>query len=224
MRKSGLLLLLLSFSPLAFGQLDSNSITVSASNNATVQPDQAIFSVSVGSSLSTGLDDVLTALQGSGITAANFSGVGTNGVSSSLGAPGVVATPTLLWYFTLPAPLANTKATVATLTTVQQNIAKLNSGLTMSFNLAGTQVSQQLAQSQTCSLSGLIASATTQAQNLAAAGGLTLGAILAMSSSTSNAVSSPPNNVSLPGYISTVSSGVGSLPCAVTVKFNVTRN
>ena len=230
MRKSGLLLLLLSFSPLAFGQLDSNSITVSASNNGTLQPDQAIFSVSVASSLTTGLDDVLTALQGSGITAANFSGLGTNGTTSllgttgRLGAPGVVATPALIWFFTLPAPLANTKATVATLTTVQQNIAKLNNGLMMSFNLAGTQVSQQLAQSQTCSLSGLIASATAQAQNLAAAGGLTLGAILALSSSTSNAVSSPANNVSLLGYVSTVSSGAASPPCAITVKFNVTRN
>ena len=61
----------------------------------------------------------------------------------------------------------------------------------MSFSIVGTQVSQQLAQSQTCSLSGLIAAATTQAQNLAAASGFTLGAILAMSSSTSNSVFTP---------------------------------
>ena len=53
-----------------------------------------------------------------------------------------------------------------------------NNGLTLSFSIVGTQVSQQLAQSQTCSLSSLITAATTQAQSLAAAGGFTLGSIL----------------------------------------------
>jgi uncharacterized protein YggE len=208
MRKSAVVLLPLLFCSLAFGQLDSNSITVSVSNNATLQPDQVVFSVSVGSTINSGLDDVLAALQGSGITAANLSGVSTQGQAIAiLGAlPPTLPAPTLTWSFTLAAPLANTKATVTTLTTVQQNIAKLNNGLTMSFSIIGTQVSQQLAQSQTCSLSGLITAATAQAQSLAAAGGLTLGAILAMSSSTSNVISSAPP------------------PCAITVKFNVTRN
>jgi uncharacterized protein YggE len=107
----------------------------------------------------------------------------------------------LQWAFTLPAPLANTKATVASLTTLQTNIANANNGLTLSFSITGTQVSTQLAQSQTCSLTALIASATTQAQSLAAAGGLTLGPILALSSATA----SPP-------------------PCTVTVKFSVSRD
>lgn len=206
MRKSGWVFILLSFCPLAFGQLDSNSITVSASNNATLQPDQAIFSVSVQSGFNTGLDDVLAALQGSGITAANFSQLGTvqnynNGATTS----------SLQWYFSLPAPLANTKATVATLTTLQQNIAMANNGLTLSFSIAGTQISQQLAQSQTCSLASLVMAATTQAQSLAASGSFTLGSILALSSSISNVGTAATSN------------GVPA-PCAITVKFNVTRN
>jgi uncharacterized protein YggE len=62
-------------------------------------------------------------------------------------------------------------------------------------------------------LSALLAAATTQAQSLAAAGGFTLGSILAMSSSTSNGVTSP---YATP-YVTQPS-------CAITVKFNVTRS
>jgi uncharacterized protein YggE len=204
MSKSVLVLFLVSFCPLAFGQLDSNSITVSVYNNANLQPDQAIFAVVVQSSLYTGLDDVLTALQSSGITAANFSSVNTtqeyvNGSTTVL---------VLQWTFNLAVPLTNTKATISSLTTLQQNIAMQNNGLVLSFSIAGTQISQQLAQSQTCSLSGLVASATTQAQSLAMAGGLTLGSITALSSSISNFVSNP---YSTPA------------PCSITVTFSLAR-
>ena len=204
MRKSIVIVAPLIFCSLAFGQLESNSITVTASNNTSLQPDQAVFTVIVQSGLTTGLDDVVNALAGSGITAANFSSVGTqinyNAAASSI---------SLQWSFSLTAPLANTKGTVASLTTLQQNIAKANNGLALSFSILGTQVLQQLAQSLTCSFPALITSATTQAQSLAAAGGVTLGSILALSSSTSNYVSSP----------------YATLPtCAITVKFNVTRN
>lgn len=212
-------LLLFVYCSLAFAQLDSNSITVSASNTANLQPDQAVFSISVTTPLTTGLDDVLTALAGSGITAANFSGVSTQTLYlSSSQAP----TPALVWLFSLTSALTNTKATVASLTTLQQNIVKAKNGLTLSFSIVGTQVSQQLAQSQTCSLSSLITSATTQAQALAAAASLQLGAILALSSSTSSAVSSSEVFASGP-YISTILNGAPP-PCAITVKFNATRN
>src|ERR1700733_9332450 len=115
MWKSGLVFVLLSFCPLAFGQLDSNSITVSVSQNASLQPDQAIFAVSVQSSITTGFDDVLAALQGSGITTANFSGWSTQqGTVGATTLPGGQLPPVMLvWTFSLPVPLANTKATVA---------------------------------------------------------------------------------------------------------------
>jgi hypothetical protein len=218
------LLLVAAFSPIAFAQLDSNSITVAASNNVTLQPDQAVFSVTVTSSQSTGLEDILAALQGSGITIANFVGVSTTGqiiaVLSSNPLPPVNTAPPLFWTFSLPAPLANTKATIASLTTLQQNIAKANNGLTLSFNIVGTQVSQQLAQSQTCSFPGLIANATTQAQALAAAGGVTLGSILAISSSTSGVVQGD----FLLGAVSAVYTSTAPPPCTITVKFAITRN
>ena len=221
MERSASILLFLSCCSLAFGQIDANSVTISASNSANLQPDQAVFGVTVQSGLNTGLDDVLAALQGSGITAANFSGVSTSqqtvyngGVSST--------TLSLQWAFTLPAPLTNTKGTVASLTILQQNIAKLNSGLTLSFSIIGTQVSQQLAQSQSCSLSGLIANATAQAQSLAAAANLTVGRILALSSSTSNGVSNSGGFFAEFGSVSFSTTSAVPPPCAVTVKFALT--
>lgn len=213
MYKSVLVFLPLLFCSLAFGQLDSNSITVSASRNMNLQPDQAIFAVSVQSGISASLDDVVAALQGSGITTGNLSSV-----SSLQQYLNVGAMPGLVWTFSLPVPLTKTKDTVASLTTLQQAVAKLNNGMTLSFSIAGTQVSQQLAQSQTCSIPGLVADATAQAQTLAAAGGLTLGSIIAMSSATSNISSST-------GYLAaSISYSIPAPPpCAMTVKFNTTR-
>jgi uncharacterized protein YggE len=205
MRKRGAIALLLFFCSVAFGQLASNSITVSASNNPSLQPDEAIFSISAQSSLTTSLDNVVTALQGSGITAANLSSVNT----IQQYANGNVSGLTLQWTFSLPVQLTNTKATIASLTTLQQTIGGQNSGLSLSFTISGTEVSPQLAQSQTCSLSGLIASATTQAQSLAAAGNLTLGSIIALSGSTSTVVANP--------YAT-------APPCAITVTFSVGRH
>ncbi len=214
MSKGALIALSLLVCTAAFGQLDSNSITVTASNNVNVQPDQAVFAVTVQSGLTTGLEDVLAALQGSNITAANLAGVSTQ----SQFIAGNPAAPILSWVFALTAPLTNTKATVASLTTLQQNIAKANNGLMLSFTIAGTQVS---AQAQTCSLSNLVASATTQAQNLAAAGGVTLGPIVALSGSTGNVIASPQFIASGP-YVSSIVNSV-SPPCAITVKFTVIR-
>jgi hypothetical protein len=58
---------------LAFGQLDSNSVTVTSTHGATSSmPDQAIYSVHVNSDLNAGLDDVIAALPGSAISAANL--------------------------------------------------------------------------------------------------------------------------------------------------------
>jgi hypothetical protein len=222
MLRSASILLFVSCCSVAFGQIDSNSVTVSASTSATLQPDQAVFGITVQSPLTTGFDDVLAALQGSGITAANFSGVGTQGqIVFSGGQVPPPNLPTLAWTFTLPVPLTNTKAIVASLTTLQQTIAMQKNGLTLSFNIVGTQVSQQLAQSQTCSLPGLIATATTQAKSLAAAANLTVGRILALSSAAASGVYGASEYVgSVAGTFSTISATPA--PCTVTVKFALT--
>jgi hypothetical protein len=216
-------LLILSI-PGAFAQLDSNSVIVSAARSMTQQPDQVLFGVTVQSGLNTSLDDVVAALQGSGITAANFSAVSTAPAYVLIGTGGPqppTVTPMLLWTFALPAPLAKIKDTIATLTALQQRIAQQTNALTLSFNVQGTQISAQLQQSQVCPTSDLLADATAQAQKLAAAAGFTLGAILAMSSQTPN----PTGIGSVASITGLLSFAPPILPtvCAITVKFAILR-
>ena len=163
----------------AFGQLDSNSIIVTASRGSSSgPPDQAVFSVSVASGVDTSLDDVIALLQGTGISAANLQALDEYPIST--GVPGQ-RMETLNWRFSFNAPLAKNKDTIAMLTNLQATIAKNNNGVTMSFSIQGTQSSVQ---PQTCSLSDLLTDARTQAQNLADGAGVSVGNILAMSSPT----------------------------------------
>jgi len=213
MTKRALVFVFVMSASLAFGQLDSNSITVTASRNATLQPDQVVFSVDVFSGLDTSLDDILAALAGSGISTANFVGVSTVAQFVQTGRPSAFQ-PNLDWSFTLPVPWSRMKDTIAMLTALQKTIALKNSALTMSFSVQGTQVSPQLLQSQVCSVSDLLSDARAQAQKLANAANLFLGVVLAMSSMTSsNAGSSGP----------LVLSYVSSTGCSLTVEFAVTR-
>jgi len=213
--------------PAAFAQLDSNSVTVSATRSMSQQPDQVLFGVTVQSGFNTSLDDVVAALQGSGITAANFSGVsmGPNVIFAGIGPqpvpPSTIVAPPLQWVFALPAPLAKIKDTIATLTGLQQSIAKQNTGLLLSFSVQGTQVSVQSQQSHVCPTSDLLADATTQAQKLASAAGLSLGSVLAMASGTSvsGSVGTP---ISVSAVISFAPPVLPSV-CSMTVKFALFR-
>lgn len=192
---------------LAFAQLDSNSITVTATQSSSVQPDQAIVDLSVTSGITSALTDVVSALQPLGITAANFSGLnGAFGLNAQQG-------PQLQWTFQTQVPLTQLKATLASISSLEQTIGQNNSGLQLSFSVAGTAFSQQALAAQSCSLPGLIASARAQAQQLAAAAGLSSGPILALASSGVT----PINLDVATGF----SSLIGSLPspCSVTVKF-----
>lgn len=198
--------LLLLLPLLAAAQTASNSVTVTASRNTTVQPDQAVLSISVDGPLNATLDDAVAALQGSGITVANFSGVGTTQVFA-----GQQMQTFLEWRFSLAVDLANLKTTMATLSGIQQNVAKQKNGMSVGISVQGTQVSQKQAQSQSCSLSDLMADARAQAAKLASAASMTVGGVLAVSGgSTTTATSAGGSALS----------SVVSLPvCALTVRF-----
>jgi uncharacterized protein YggE len=206
-------LLIAVFASLAFGQTTANSVTVTASRNANVQPDQVVFGVFVDASVTTSRDDVIAALQGSGITLANFTGVST---LPQYAVPNQTPQTVLEWAFGLPVALSDMKSTVTKLTMLQQSVAKANSGMTLSFSVQGTQVSPQVAQSQTCSLPDLVSDARAQAQKIASAAGMALGAILAMSSLTSSAA---PGSISVLVNRYTVSTGSSLPACMLTVKF-----
>src|SRR5690348_6436576 len=115
------LLLLLPFCVYSQVTSSDRTITVTASRNATVAPDQAIFSVDVSSKTDASRDDVLSALQGSPLTLANFSSVYTTTqyVRNT--------TETILdWNFTLTAPLSSMKSTIDQLTALQTSVAAKN--------------------------------------------------------------------------------------------------
>ena len=118
---------------------------------------------------------MVTALASAGISAANLSGLNfQSGTAAS-------TTPPLSWTFQLTVPVTQVKNTTATLLALQKTILQNNSGLTLSFNLQGTQVSQQL--QGTCDFVGLMNSARAEAQNIAAATGFTSGAVVGISGS-----------------------------------------
>ena len=216
MRKIPLILAFMMSVSVAFAQVDSNSITVTASRNAipASQPDQAIFSLHVISGLDTTLDDVLAALPGSGITIAYFQGLNSSYLTSSPG----TQTPTIDWLFQFAVPLTKTKDTVTLLTGLQQAMAKTKSGLSMTFYIQGTQTS--VPPQQGCSLSDLLTDARSQAQKLADGAGLGVGNILA--------ISSPAGSAAL-GFAQTPTLGSATTPpgapssCSLTVKFSLLR-
>jgi hypothetical protein len=149
------------------------------------------------------LGDVVGALQGTGVTAANL--IGLNGSGSSTGATTTTNSSSyadvgsLTWYFTLTVPMANLKGAIGTLSAVQASVAKLNNGLSVGFNVSGTSVSTQ---AQACSLSDLISDARTQAQKVASASNASAGSIVGMQSNLTNG--GPTNGV-----------------CSLTVKFSL---
>jgi hypothetical protein len=169
MWKPSLSILFLVAAPV-FGQLDPHTITISATRSTYLQADDAIFSLSVSAGAATSLDQVIAALSSLGISSSNLTSVNNT-----------YAPPNLQWNFNLAVPISSLTATVGLLTKLQQSITQNNSGLTLTFSVNGTAVSQPSQQAQSCSNSDLIADATAQAQKLAAAAGLTLGPILKLS-------------------------------------------
>lgn len=204
------------FVPALFGQLSTNSVTVTASNTANLQPDQIVYSIEIDSPLNATLDQVVAAVASLGITTSNLSSIDSQHLQAVV--TGQSAPPPLSWFFSLAAPTSSNQTTVAQLTILQQTIAKQNNGLKMSFSVRGTQISQQLQQSQPCILSHLLAQARTQAQSLASAAGFNLDVIQAMSTTISTAVSG--QGQSLSSFLLSA----GSAPCSVTVKFGLNHN
>jgi hypothetical protein len=192
---------------LALGQSATNSITVTASRNPNVQPDQVVFRIAVDAGLDATRDDALNALQGSGITAANFQGVAT---VQQYDPKSQKTVSQIEWTFALPVSIANMKSTIGLLSAVQASNAKKNNGLAISFGVAGTQASAQAQQAQQCAVTDLLNDARAQAQKLAGAAGKTVGALLAMSGATAATDTS-----------TIVSSSVSYQACSLTVKFQL---
>lgn len=193
-----------------FAQLDSNTITVTASRTSNPLPDQVGIYIDVNSPLSTSLDDVLAALNGLNLTTADLQNVSSNrsyfGLPSTMPGP-----PTLDWTFRFAVPFSKLKDTIAMLTALQKSVPQSNSALMFEFGVEGARASSQALQMQGCSVPGLLDDARSQAKNIASAANAGVGDVLGMSTAT----------VAL-GDCSSVYYCFAP-PCTLTVKFALTR-
>jgi hypothetical protein len=158
----------------------NNSVTVNASQ-AAGQPDLVVFSVTVTSEFDATLEDVVNSVSGLGITAANLTGLGVPNPAYTLFATlPRQGPPQEQWTFQLVVPFAQMKSTTAALVALQKSIS--STGLSLGWTVTGTQTSTA---ASTCNLSNLAALASAQAQQIATAASVKLGAISSLSISTS---------------------------------------
>jgi len=159
-------ILLLAAAFAAFGQPDSNVLTVTASRQLNVQPDQVRLSVYVLTDPDQTLDNVLAFLQGTKIAATDLSNVGTvvNSLSSQL-----------QWIFTPTVSFSALNATASALGGLQAN-----GPIALLAFYVNAAASPQASASQPCPYPTLINDAQAQAQKLAAAAGVTVGPIASL--------------------------------------------
>jgi len=217
MRSLWLGILLAAVESLAFGQLESDTLTVSVSQSVNLQPDQAVFGIPVITAASTTLDEAVANLNGTGITAANLSSIS------------LLREHTLNWLFTLAVPLSKMASTAAQLTARK-----------IPFYVQSSLVSPALQQAQQCPITNLMADAKAQAKRVADAAELVVGDVLALSGGSPlisglpipvptavvGAILDPTSFGPLP--IATVAPFVPSQPavlatCSVVVRFKLLR-
>jgi hypothetical protein len=117
-------------------QLANNTVTVTASQTSTAQPDEAVISVDVSSGA---IRPWITLWPQSAadITAADLVGIANSAYNS-----GLPTTAFLDWGFQLVVPISKLKATMAALTALEKTISQ-NSVLTLDYTMRGTRASGQ---------------------------------------------------------------------------------
>jgi hypothetical protein len=175
-------ILLLACPALLFGQLDSDTITISVNQIVPASPDQAIFNVIVGTPASAAIDDVLAALAPAGVTLSDLS-------TASTFTPALLPQPISFWYFTPVIALAKLNDELGALARIQQNLSKANSAWTLSYSVIGTQTSA--AAKPSCAYTTLVSYAQKQAQQTAAAAGVKVGPVIGLSDSPAGIVGVP---------------------------------
>jgi hypothetical protein len=198
----------------ALAQIETDTISITAVHQVALQPDQIAFYVTATSGPERNLDDVLAALGGTGIAAANLQ----NLQSDSEGR--------LQWGFSLAVPFSKVASTVTTLIGIKDGVRGVLHDV--SFLIQGTQVSDAARQAQLCKQSDLIFDATAQARKVADAGGYSVGPILSLTDGAGQTAGAPVAVV----QVFTAVFGIAflsysppppPLTCAATVKFRLLR-
>src|ERR1700682_5171218 len=159
----------------AAAQSAGPSVTVTASKQINLPIEQAYFEVSVGSGLSTTLDQVLPVVQSLGLTANDL--VGMSG--PSVGFQITTQPPNqILWSFRLVRSFAQLSQAFSEINSWSSGV---DPKFTAAFSLASLATTEATARRLADdALPGLIADARAKAQHLADAAGLTVGPILSL--------------------------------------------
>jgi len=232
-----LLVVLASAAALSAAALDDNTVTVTATRTLNIQPDQVLLYVNLISQ-DGGLNDVLTKLHGTGITAANLTSVQPEQTvyDPLTGVPSEPLNPTSVWNFLVRLSFAQLKSSVAALTQAQAGLKPVGGLQALSYYIAGTQVSADAQAAQPCPLTALVSDARRQADSMAAAAGMRTGAIVAIGDAASAEVTAGfavPIAVSRVGdfslllgvpnqwYSTPVLAASPQLSCSLTVQFKL---
>jgi hypothetical protein len=159
----------------------------------------------------TGLDAVLAKLQGVGLSATDLAYVYTSTVTN------------LQWSFTKATPFAAIQSTLANLTRLQSSLGDE----VLNFSITGAQRSD--ASQPACPLPALVSDARKQAESLAAAAGLRVGAIVSVShQGASESVAVYDSLVGLPAlvppgflFVAPYVSTPAAPSCSLTVQFKL---
>jgi uncharacterized protein YggE len=215
-----LAILLLAAAATAFGQLEDDSLTVTATRTTSLQPDQATVSIYLSAPAGGSLDDAVVALQGSGVAASDLASVNSYTGDNSLE-----------WVFNRTVSFFQLKTTLAALDSIQSALAQK-----VSYFVQGS-VSPEAQQAPAlCPLPAMVADARAQAQRVADAAGVRVGPVVSLSQAQPTGLVAAPvfrsgNFVSAAG-VSPVSFLVGVISqsppptgssCGITVQFKLLR-
>ena len=222
------LCILLAAATAAFGQLDTNTLTIAASSTASAQTSNATVQVDVLLPQASTFQDAVNIVQGAGFTADDFTYVSSYGYGSSVGIEAAAA-PTVDWTLSRTVRATEVPSVLAALDAASK---KQPSG-TVSYS-----VSNAAAPAPDCAYTALIGAAQSQARKVADAAGVKLGGIVSIEQGTQTpvaalfvsavyAVDNPfasLGGIGLPvSGVPYVSTPLQSSGCIVTVQFQIAQ-
>jgi hypothetical protein len=214
---------------LAFAQLDSDTITITATGQTPVlQPDELNVYLSVNAVRELVLEDVLKALAGVAVSERDLTGVNESRLIGVCIPSDKGCSPTKHWDFAFTRPLTKLNETMQALASIE---AAPQSGISLSYSLS----SDASAAAQECAYPTVISQARRHAENVAAAAGLRVGPIVAMSDGTGALQAEDPavptaglrvadfSTVTVVGALLTIPSPAASPTCTAVVQYKLLR-
>jgi hypothetical protein len=167
----------------AFAQTAPRTISIAASRNLTLLPDQVIYQVIVRTAATASLDDALAPLAGTPLTAANLTRAGNFNSFNPL----LSGVADLYWTFEWITPLSNIKGANAMLSRAMQQAEQRSGAGSFTYEASRVQISEAAAR-QACDSTALVNDARTEAGRIASAAGVGVGSVISISDNPAPAI------------------------------------